>query len=49
MIRHSDAVYSLMLRLAGREHALAMVRVADLRAPLAAAFAEINRGHESRE
>src|SRR5262245_25963939 len=34
MIRYSDAVYSLVLRLAGREHALAMIRVADLRARL---------------
>jgi hypothetical protein len=49
MIRHSDAVYSLVLRLAGREHALAMVRVADLRARLAAALAEIDRSHQSIE
>ena len=46
VIRHSDAVYSLVLRLAGREHALAMIRVADLRARLAAALAEIDRVHQ---
>jgi hypothetical protein len=47
MIRHSDAVCSLVLQLAGREHVLAMVRVADLRARLAAALAEFDRGHQS--
>jgi hypothetical protein len=47
VIRHSDAVYSLVLRLAGREHALAMIRVTDLRARLAAALAEIDRIHPS--
>lgn len=46
VIRHSDAVYFLVLRLAGREHALAMVRVAELRARLAAALAEIDRLHQ---
>jgi hypothetical protein len=49
VIRHSDAVYSLVLRLAGREHALAMIRVADLRARLAAALAEIDRIHQNQE
>jgi hypothetical protein len=43
VIQHSDAVYSLVLRLAGREHTLAMIRVADLRAHLAVALAEIDR------
>jgi len=47
VIRHSDAVCSLVLRLAGREHALAMIRVADLRAGLVAALAEIDRIHQS--
>jgi hypothetical protein len=47
VIRHSDAVYSLVLQLAGREQALIMFRVADLRARLAAALAEIERLHQS--
>ena len=47
VIRHSDAVYFLVLRLAGREHALATVRVAESRARLAAALAEFDRLHRS--
>jgi hypothetical protein len=47
VIRHSDAVYSLVLQLAGREQALILFRVADLRARLAAALAEIERLHQS--
>ena len=47
VIRHSDAVCFLVLRLAGRERALTMVRVAELRARLAAALAEIDRLHQS--
>lgn len=47
LIRHSDAVCLLVLRLAGRENALAMLRVAELRARLAAALAEIDRLHQS--
>ena len=43
VIRHSDAVYSLVLQLAGREQALAVIRVADLRNRLAAALAEIDQ------
>lgn len=46
VIRHSDAVYSLVLKLAGREQALIMFRVADLRTRLAAALAEIELLHQ---
>jgi hypothetical protein len=46
VIRHSDAVFSLVLRLTAREHALAMIRVADLRARLVAAVAEIDRVYQ---
>ena len=47
VIRHSDAVYSLILQLAGRDQTLAMVRVADLRARLAAVLAELDQLHQS--
>ena len=47
VIRHSDAVCALVLQLAGREQALAIIRVADLRSRLAAALAEIDRLHQS--
>jgi hypothetical protein len=43
VICHSDAVYALVLRLAGRDQALTMVRVADLRARLVAVLAEIDQ------
>jgi hypothetical protein len=47
VIRHSDAVYSLVLQLAGRDRALAMVDVADLRIRLAAVLAILDRLHRS--
>ena len=47
VIRHSDAVCSLVLQLAGREQALATIRIVDLRNRLAAALAEIDRLHQS--
>ena len=47
VIRHSDAVYSQVLKLAGREQALIMFRVADLRTRLEAALAELERLHQS--
>jgi hypothetical protein len=47
VIRHSDAVYSLVLQLAGRDRSLAMVDVADLRARLAAVLAVLDRIHQS--
>ena len=43
VIRHSDAVCSLVLQLAGRDVAFATIRVADLRNRLAAALAELDR------
>ena len=43
LIRHSDEVCLLVLRLAGRNDALASVRLADARRCLAAAIAEIDR------
>jgi len=43
VIRNSDEVYFLVLRLAGREQALAMARVAELRARLVSALAEIDQ------
>ena len=43
LIRHSDEVCFLVLRLAGRNDALASVRLADARRCLAAAIAEIDR------
>ena len=46
VIRHSDAVCSLVLQLAGREQALATIRVTDLRNRIAAALAEIDRLHQ---
>ncbi len=47
VIRHSDAVCTLVLQLAGREQALAVIRVADLRNRLAAALAEIDHLHQT--
>ena len=47
VIRHSDAVCSLVLQLAGREQALAKIRVADLRNRIAAALAEFDRPHHA--
>lgn len=43
VIRHSDAVCALVLRLAGREQTLAVIRVVDLRNRLAAALAELDQ------
>lgn len=43
VIRHSDAVCSLILRLARRDQALASVRLAELRGHLVAALAEFDR------
>ena len=43
LIRHSEEVCCLVLRLAGRNHALASVRLAEARRRLAAAIAEIDR------
>ena len=43
LIRHSDAVCFLVLGLAGRNDALASIRLADARRCLAAAIAEIDR------
>lgn len=42
VIRHSDAVCSLVLRLAGRDQALASVRLSELRCRLVAALAELD-------
>ena len=43
MIRHSDAICSLVLHLAGRDSLLANIRAVDLRNRLAAALAELDR------
>jgi len=43
VIRHSDAVCSLVLRLAGRDPVLATICLVDLRNRLAAALAELDR------
>ena len=47
VIRHSDAVYLLVLQSAGREHAHAMVRLADLRTQLEATLAVMDQLHDS--
>ena len=43
LIRHSEEVCCVALRLAGRDHALASIRLAEARRRLAAAIAEIDR------
>ena len=43
LIRHSDAVFSAVLRLAGREQATAVVNLVDLRYRLAESLVELDR------
>ena len=43
MIRHSDAVCSLVLRMAGRNGALTAIRLTDLRTRMVRIIAEIDR------
>jgi hypothetical protein len=47
MIRHSDEFCRIVLRIAGRDEALASIRLEDLRQRHAAAIAEIDRVHQS--
>ena len=46
VIRHSNAVCRLVLRLAGRDEALASVHLAEIRGRLAAAMAELDRARD---